>query len=185
MARGHLGPFFDRFAGGRCRVSEATTEERADEPWTVGILARLAKCTLRAIRFYEQRGLLRTPERTEGRHRRYNRGDLERLRAIAELRRGGLTIDQVQHALELRRRHTAGASAAHELDQMLEQRIRALSEHLDQLNRLRSEFLQLQRALQPCKLCRDPSYLNGCATCEKLSAFASDSALRILWNHEL
>ena len=57
--------------------------------WTIGELARTAGVSVRALRHYEDVGLL-VPDRSEGGHRRYEASDLALLRQILALRELGL-----------------------------------------------------------------------------------------------
>lgn len=166
-------------------MQEAAIEEPSvAEPWTVGDLSRMAKCTLRAIRFYEQQGLLQTPDRTEGRHRRYTSRDLDRLRAIVALRRAGMPIQTIRRALMIRHSNASGADAARELGELLERQIIELDEHMERLQQLKAEFEQLNRALQACKHCHEEAYPSRCTDCRHAHNVQHDLALRVLWNHE-
>ena len=60
-----------------------------------GDLARATGNTVRTIRFYEEEGLLRPAEVSEGGHRRYTEEDLERLRLIIDLRELGLALCEI------------------------------------------------------------------------------------------
>lgn len=79
-------------------------ETGAKKTFTIGELieilrARCPEVTPSMVRFWEREGLL-TPARTEGGHRKYCAGDLERLRTVAELRqRRYLPLEAVKHIL--------------------------------------------------------------------------------------
>jgi DNA-binding transcriptional MerR regulator len=53
------------------------------ETYTVGQLAREADVNIETIRYYERRGLLRQPPRTDGGYRQYSETDLWSLQFIA------------------------------------------------------------------------------------------------------
>jgi MerR family Zn(II)-responsive transcriptional regulator of zntA len=77
-----------------------------------GDLARATGNTVRTIRFYEEEGLLRPAEVSEGGHRRYTEDDLERLRLITDLRELGLALCEIRSVLEIRTGcHTASEFA--------------------------------------------------------------------------
>ncbi|MCB5906123.1 MerR family transcriptional regulator [Streptomyces pinistramenti] len=70
----------------------------------IGDAAAASGLTPRALRYYEQRGLI-TARRTPSGHRDYGQHDIERLRAIRELLDAGLTIGDVRafaHVLDTR-----------------------------------------------------------------------------------
>ncbi len=64
-------------------------------PMRIGDAAAAAGLTPRALRYYEQRGLL-TARRTPSGHRDYTPEDVRHLRAVRELLAAGLTIEDVR-----------------------------------------------------------------------------------------
>jgi len=68
----------------------------------IGDVAELTELTPRAIRYYEEYGLLRPAERRTGANRRYDQDDLERLRLIKRLREDvGLSLAEIRTFLEV------------------------------------------------------------------------------------
>lgn len=67
----------------------------------IGALARQTGVSPETIRYYEHEGLLPTPSRSEGGHRRYGTGHLERLTFIARARNLGFTQPEVRALLAL------------------------------------------------------------------------------------
>lgn len=64
----------------------------------IGEVARTTGLTLRALRFYEGRGLVK-PLRTAGGRRVYGRGELARLNAAVALKRAGFSLAQIGNLL--------------------------------------------------------------------------------------
>lgn len=62
----------------------------------IGDAAAAAGTTARALRFYEQRGLLPAPSRTLSGHREYTGRDVARVRLVRELLALGLTVEDVR-----------------------------------------------------------------------------------------
>ncbi|MCF2533120.1 MerR family transcriptional regulator [Yinghuangia soli] len=62
----------------------------------IGDAAAAAGTTPRALRFYEQRGLLPAPPRSPSGQRVYGPGDVARIRAVRELLQHGLTVEDVR-----------------------------------------------------------------------------------------
>ncbi|GAA2243922.1 MerR family transcriptional regulator [Streptomyces amakusaensis] len=62
----------------------------------IGEAAAAAGTTARALRFYEQRGLLPPPARTASGQRTYTPGDVARVRAIRDLLALGLTVEDLR-----------------------------------------------------------------------------------------
>lgn len=70
-----------------------------DRVWTIGELSRECDVTLRALRFYEGKGLLR-PMR-EGTARLYDDVDRRRLKIIVRAKRIGLSLVEIRELLAL------------------------------------------------------------------------------------
>src|SRR5690349_16348535 len=81
----------------RRRASEDQTA--AKTIFTIGDLAREFGVTLRALRFYEDKGLL-TPQR-EGLNRLYSRRDRARLKLILMGKRVGFSLVEIKEMLDL------------------------------------------------------------------------------------
>ncbi|MFF3754861.1 MerR family transcriptional regulator [Streptomyces sp. NPDC002018] len=62
----------------------------------IGEAAAAAGTTPRALRFYEQRGLLPPPVRTVSGQREYGPAEIERVRVIRELLSLGLTVEDLR-----------------------------------------------------------------------------------------
>lgn len=82
-----------------------------DEPdaalYRIGEMSQQTGLTVRAIRLYEEEGLLRPALHVRGANRLYSAADLERLKRIAGLRDVGFSIAEIRELLEddaLRRR---------------------------------------------------------------------------------
>lgn len=66
----------------------------------IGDLADVSGLTVRALHHYEDVGILQPSARSEAGHRLYGRGAVERVYRINRLRRLGLSLDQIGHALD-------------------------------------------------------------------------------------
>src|SRR5579875_2093253 len=69
---------------------------------TTGRLAQLGGVNLETIRYYERRGLLAKPPRTEGGYRQFSPDAAQRLRFIKRAQDLGFTLDEVRELLDLR-----------------------------------------------------------------------------------
>lgn len=68
---------------------------------TIGGFAKLTGVGVEAIRFYQRKGLLPTPERPYGSTRRYHAADIERLRFVKRAQRVGFSLEEVGGLLHL------------------------------------------------------------------------------------
>lgn len=65
-------------------------------------VSKLTGLTKRAIRYYEQIGLIDPPERTEGRIRLYTDDDISRLQKVVDAKEVlGFSLQELQHYLSL------------------------------------------------------------------------------------
>lgn len=69
---------------------------------TAGRLASQADVHIETIRYYERRGLLPDPPRTESGYRLYDAESVTRLRFIKEAQELGFTLEEIQGLLALR-----------------------------------------------------------------------------------
>ena len=97
----------------------------------VGDLARASGLSIRAVRYYDQIGLLAPSGRTSAGHRIYGDDDVQRLYRICLLRRAGLSLADIGKALD-------------EPDWDLR---RAMHHHLELLDRRQTVAAALQRRL--------------------------------------
>jgi MerR family transcriptional regulator, thiopeptide resistance regulator len=68
--------------------------------WKVGELARRTGLSVRALRYYDEIGLLSPSRRTEGGHRLYTAEDVVRLQRIKSLRALGLSLREIGEYLD-------------------------------------------------------------------------------------
>jgi len=71
------------------------------EPLTRGALSKRSGCNIETIRYYEKIGLLPSPKRSEGGHRRYDDMDQRRLRFILRGRELGFSIDEIRSLMSM------------------------------------------------------------------------------------
>jgi DNA-binding transcriptional MerR regulator len=105
-----------------------------------GDLSRATGCTVRAIRFYEEQGLLAPSLLSRGRHRRYGAAHLERLHLIADLRELGLPLQEIRRVLELRAGCTSSAEFTGRFRDLLRSQVEHARRRLDRLRRLKREL---------------------------------------------
>src|SRR3954447_16394927 len=68
----------------------------------IGQLAAHTGFSVRTIRFYEQSGLLHSPERTPGGYRLYNQDAVTRLRFVRSAQALGLSLAEIAEVLRIR-----------------------------------------------------------------------------------
>ncbi len=83
--------------------------------YTIGELARAANTRVQTIRWYEQKGLMPCPERTQGGQRRYDEAALRRLKFIRHGRELGFALADIAALLSLQDDPQAPCRKAHEI----------------------------------------------------------------------
>ncbi len=136
----------------------------------IGELAQMAGITVRAVRYYEELGLLERSVRGEAKHRRYNHRDLHYLRRIQQLKSYGLTLGEIKEIIDLHNEDPSGEKSrlmlltryqekrdeALQRKSKIEQYIDELNWHIDQLRRVHN--------FQACpgEECRNCDYTGIC-----------------------
>ncbi|MGW3646831.1 MerR family transcriptional regulator [Streptomyces sp. NPDC000878] len=114
----------------------------------IGDAAAAAGTTPRALRFYEERGLLPPPPRTTAGQREYGPDDVARVRVIRELLALGLTVDDLCAFVDRipllvddpSRRCTGGDPDSSPGAGVVHRRLAALDAEIDRLTRLRTRL---------------------------------------------
>ena len=116
-------------------------QSQGPQSYTIAKLAAAGGVGVETIRFYQRRGLLRTPTRASG-VRRYGSDDLRRLRFIKQAQTAGFTLEEIRELLELNA--SEDRRRARELAQA---RVKALNSKIAELKRARDA---LQRLASEC-----------------------------------
>ena len=119
---------------------------RSSRPLTIGNVARRSGFSIRALRFYERRGLLPASGRSPGGYRLYSEADLGRLEFIRQAKALGLALDQIRE-LVLAARERSCRTARPLLLRVLDERIAQASREIRTLRRLRDTLRRRRRAL--------------------------------------
>jgi MerR family transcriptional regulator, mercuric resistance operon regulatory protein len=119
---------------------------------TVGQLASRTGVRADTVRYYEREGLLPTPLRTEGDHRRYGPGDVDRLLFIRGAQRLGLRLAEIRDLLAVRDTGTCPCEPA---ESLLRRRVTEIESEMARLAALRNELLRMLTAM-PGPHCPDP-----------------------------
>jgi Cu(I)-responsive transcriptional regulator len=107
--------------------------------FTAGRLAKAVGVNLATVRYYERRGLLPSPPRTESGYRVYTDDSVKRLRFIRHAQELGFSLDEVEELLGLASRKRTSAEVCEVTTRkiaVLDQRIRALQSLRKRLNAL-------------------------------------------------
>src|SRR5215469_15083997 len=163
--------------GARSRVYRCVMRAgQVTEPLTVGQLAARAAVRTDTIRYYEREGLLPTPRRTEGEHRRYGATDLDRLLFIRGAQRLGLRLAEIRDLLTVRDTGTCPCGPA---EVVLREQVSEIDREMARLRALRAELTGMLAAM-PGPGCPDPLPGTWCAPGEVQNAEGGDRDVLVL-----
>jgi DNA-binding transcriptional MerR regulator len=110
-------------------------------PWKVGELARHTGLSVRALHWYEEKGLLSPSLRTASGYRLYTAADIARLQQVVSLRQIGLSLEEVGGVLR-----GAGGSALGVIELQLERLGQEIQRRRDLQRRLQEVAARLRAA---------------------------------------
>ena len=120
---------------------------------STGELAERAGVGKETIRYYERRGLLPEPPRTDAGYRQYAPEDVRRLRFIRTAQKLGFTLDEIGGLLSLRVESDGSCEAVEGRARGVLDRIEGQIEDLRGMKEALEELLQACRAAEPTEPC--------------------------------
>ena len=139
----------------------------------IGDLARAAGVSTKAIRYYEQIGVLPKPERADNGYRVYAPSALERLTFVKDAQATGLSLDEIAAILGMREQ---GEATCDHVMHLLEHHLDQLDAKIVALKKTRTTLAAITdhaRQLDP-RSCLDP---NRCQTIEPISSTEREGQL--------
>lgn len=139
--------------------------------YKVGDLAKLAGVTVRTIRYYDEKGLFKTHERTHGGQRIYSESDLVYLKRITELKRLGFALEEIKDIILKGSTDKSGEVRRRILLDSYRRKKDEVEKRIESLKSLSSEIewhiSQLEGALDnfqecPGSLCQSCSFYDLC-----------------------
>ena len=143
--------------------------------YRIGELARKADVTVRTIRYYEELGLIDSPERHESGQRRYTEKDMIYLKRIIQLKDYGLTLMEIKDIIDLGKTDPSGEKRRIRLLQHYREKVsdainrkEKLEGYIDDL-KWHIEQLQEVDNFQGCPgpACADCKFLEKCRFAER------------------
>jgi DNA-binding transcriptional MerR regulator len=127
-------------------MAKTKPPEAQERLFTISGLAAELDLTTRAIRFYEEKGLIK-PRRSSGNHRLYDRRDRARLKLVLRGRRFGYTLEEIAEMI---------GPADDPLDEVGqierslvygERTLKEIARRQDELDELKRDILRVKRRL--------------------------------------
>ncbi|MGH8111783.1 MAG: Hg(II)-responsive transcriptional regulator [Rhodanobacteraceae bacterium] len=111
------------------------------ENLSIGAFAQTAGVNVETIRFYQRKGLLRTPVKPYGGIRRYGAADVARLRFVKSAQYLGFNLDEIGELLRLE-----DGTRCHEASTLAEGKLQSVREKLAGLARMEAALSGLVKA---------------------------------------
>lgn len=146
------------------------TSSRNDEPTErpvvrIGSVARMLGLTPRALRYWEQRGLLPAAHRTGGGSRVYDEDQVTAARGVLRLKRAGLSLDDICALQEGMRQSRTALAGMTGLAAILAEREVQIRERLADLQALQLELTAAREAVMRCDGCHGKAFDTLCISC--------------------
>jgi len=106
-----------------------------DRHWQIGELAKQTGLSARALRHYDELGLLTPSERTESGYRLYAESDVPRLYRIVALRQLGFPLEEIARVLD---------EGQPDLPEIACRHLRRVEQDLERLKRLRRRLAPMR-----------------------------------------
>ncbi|HEY3883424.1 MAG TPA: MerR family DNA-binding protein [Trebonia sp.] len=120
---------------------------------SVGQLAVRARVRVDTVRYYERTGLLPSPARTDGDHRRYGAADVDRLLFIRGAQRLGLRLAEIRELIAVRDTGTCPCGPA---EPLLRGHLDETEREIARLEALRAQLTVMLEGLAGPSSCPDP-----------------------------
>jgi len=143
----------------------------------VGDLARQTGKTVRAIRLYEEQGLLAPATRSSGGFRLYEPGAVERVRWIELLHGLGFSLHEMRDLISSWWGSGLGPEAMGDLRALFTRKLEQTRETIARHQQLERELMQGLRYLETCRVCATPAPVTGCASCQQDHGMKQEPAL--------
>lgn len=118
-----------------------------NHPLTIGKLAKRADISIDSIRFYERRGLITEPVRTESNYRIYQREVTAQLRFIKRAQQLGFSLAEIKELLAFRNNPLASKA---DVKLKTEEKIADIKGRIDDLTRMLRALEQLDASCDGC-----------------------------------
>jgi MerR family Zn(II)-responsive transcriptional regulator of zntA len=136
----------------------------------IGRFARKAGVSVRAIRYYEELGLLNPDSHSDGGFRLYGSDNFKRLQVINFLKDLGLSLTEIRQILQAKKPSGGDKNTVEFLLGVFNEKLALVEEKLSGLNRIKSELTKAIKILHSCESCDHKVLLDAicCDNCTNL-----------------
>jgi len=125
---------------------------------------------VRAIRYYEELGLITPSSHSSGGFRLYGEDSIKRLEVIAFLKGLDLSLMDIRQIFNAKRGSGGSRQAVIQLQEVFAGKLKLVETKLEFLRKIRSDIAQVLEILQSCRSCNHPVLLDSedCSQCSRL-----------------
>lgn len=134
---------------------------------SVGQLAERTGKTARALRYYEELGILPHRHRHKGAHRYYTEEDIHRIAEISRLQELGVSLDEIRMAVSAFQDSNRGIETAGKLQALLSTWMKTLGRRIAELQKLETDIRESLHFLIECSICELRPERDRCTSCVK------------------
>jgi DNA-binding transcriptional MerR regulator len=148
----------------------------------IGDLAKTTKKTQRALRLYEELGLLTPSERTSGGFRLYGVEAVARVEWIGKLQELGFTLEQIQHLVATISVERVPKEAMAQVRGLFQQKLDDVAAQIARLSQLQRELMSSLSYLESCGGCETTAEegRSGAASCSGCTTHHDEPAPPLL-----
>lgn len=133
----------------------------------IGDLAKKAGVSVRAVRYYEELGLLRPESHSIGGFRLYGGENLKRLKVINLMKEMGLSLSEIRKILTAKKNSPTERESVDYLLRVFHEKLDFVNSKLEGFARMKEELANAIKILEGCQCCDhkvllDAIYCDGC-----------------------
>ena len=133
----------------------------------VGELALQTGKSTRALRFYEERGLLKPQSRTASGYRLYDRDSITRIQWIDKMQSMGLSIAEISEVLGSLRGHETGPRLMTAIQQFYSEHLLKTQQDIERLTQLSTQIKSTLNFFDDCTGCTSEYAPQHCISCQQ------------------
>lgn len=153
----------------------------AETLFKIGDVANMLATSIRAIRYYEEEGLL-SPLRSQGGTRFYSPRHVDRLRAILRLTKCGYSIELIKALARTREQNRTGDDSQKAVSIRLDEMFADVVTQIQQLRELGAQIAAAKKTVQKCSGCKNEPSSEGCPQCPVQQCLADIELLNLIWD---
>ena len=146
----------------------------------IGEVAETLKTTVRAIRYYEEEGLL-APHRSDGGTRLYSEQHIDRLKAILHLAGNGFSLEVIGLIGSTRQTCVTGDEGSKKISGIIDSAVTDVEEKIADLDALKTELSAAKKLVKKCNGCTNVPSSQDCPDCPVNKNLKKIEVLNLVW----